>query len=200
MTPTLIITRGLPASGKTAWAKAWVAEDTEHRARVNRDDLRENLYGRPAPLPYHMEQAISAAQCEAVRGLLEVGRSVVVDDTHIRASYIRAWAELASDVGVDFQIDDSFVQVDAAECIRRDERRREKGERHVGEAVILDMAARLKNALAAGSAPEIAPALYEPDPALATAWIVDIDGTLARCTTRSPYDYTRVLEIGRAHV
>ena len=39
----LVITRGLPGSGKTTYARAWVAEDREHRARVNRDDIRQML-------------------------------------------------------------------------------------------------------------------------------------------------------------
>lgn len=34
----LIITRGIPASGKSTWAKEWVAEDPDHRVRVNRDE------------------------------------------------------------------------------------------------------------------------------------------------------------------
>ena len=36
----LIITRGLPASGKSTWAKQWVLEDPEHRVRINQDDIR----------------------------------------------------------------------------------------------------------------------------------------------------------------
>lgn len=39
---TLTITRGLPGSGKSTWAKAWTAADPTCRARVNRDDLRLN--------------------------------------------------------------------------------------------------------------------------------------------------------------
>lgn len=31
----LIICRGIPASGKTFWAKKWVLEDSEHRVRIN---------------------------------------------------------------------------------------------------------------------------------------------------------------------
>ena len=41
--PKLILTRGIPASGKSTWAKAWVQEDPQRRVRVNRDDLRRML-------------------------------------------------------------------------------------------------------------------------------------------------------------
>lgn len=37
----LILTRGLPASGKTTWAREWVDEaPLGERVRINRDDLR----------------------------------------------------------------------------------------------------------------------------------------------------------------
>lgn len=41
----VIICQGLPASGKTTWAKEWVNEDPEHRVRFNRDDIR-NMLGK----------------------------------------------------------------------------------------------------------------------------------------------------------
>ena len=31
---TVVITRGLPASGKTTFARQWVSEDKENRVRV----------------------------------------------------------------------------------------------------------------------------------------------------------------------
>ena len=40
----LILTRGIPGSGKSTWAKAWVDEDPEHRIRLNWDDMR-NMMG-----------------------------------------------------------------------------------------------------------------------------------------------------------
>ena len=43
--PTLHITRGLPASGKSTWAREWVAEDPASRAEVNRDQLRLMMHG-----------------------------------------------------------------------------------------------------------------------------------------------------------
>lgn len=39
----LIICRGLPASGKTTWAKEWVMKDPGNRVRINLDDIRSML-------------------------------------------------------------------------------------------------------------------------------------------------------------
>ena len=41
----IIITRGIPASGKSTWAKQEVLKDPEHSVRINRDDLR-NMSGK----------------------------------------------------------------------------------------------------------------------------------------------------------
>lgn len=56
----LIICRGIPASGKTFWAKQWVLEDPEHRVRINQDDIRLMLgkYWVPKrePLVQHIQE------------------------------------------------------------------------------------------------------------------------------------------------
>ena len=41
----IILTRGIPASGKSTWAKQEVLKDPEHSVRINRDDLR-NMCGK----------------------------------------------------------------------------------------------------------------------------------------------------------
>ena len=42
--PTLHLTRGIPGSGKSTFAKQWVQEDPEGRVRINRDDLRGMMF------------------------------------------------------------------------------------------------------------------------------------------------------------
>lgn len=191
---TLAITRGLPASGKTTLARAWVAEDEANRARVNRDDLREAMFGRPAPLPWELEEAVTMAQRAAVTALLRGGRSVIVDDMHLRLRYVTAWSSVAESTGATLEVID--VPTDADECVRRNAARAERGERAVDEQVIRDLAQRFRK-LEPYVAPEKpAAALYTPDPSLPPAWVVDIDGTLALMGDRSPYDHDRVDEDG----
>ena len=119
MRPTLILTRGLPASGKTTWARQWVACDPLTRARVNRDDLRQSLFDCDGVLSHQMERQVSTAQRAAVRALLASGSSVVVDDTNLRAKFAREWADLAVDAGADLEVMD-FVDVPLSVCIERD--------------------------------------------------------------------------------
>jgi len=202
----LIITRGLPASGKSTWARTWVADEPLARARVNRDDLRANLYGTARPV-HQQESAISVAQQAAVRALLTAGRSVVVDDMHLRARYVSAWVELAAAANAGFGVQD-FTDVPVQECIRRDDERAARGDRAVGATVIQELhdrflasgrglpaAALVPKPTAAGVAPGAA---YRPDPALPGAWLVDVDGTLALMGTaagaRGPFEWHRVGE------
>lgn len=39
----IILTRGIPGSGKSTWARAWVEESPETRIRINYDDLRNMM-------------------------------------------------------------------------------------------------------------------------------------------------------------
>lgn len=192
---TLIITRGLPGSGKTTWARSWVAEAPESRARVNRDDLRQVLFGRDAPLPVALERQLSFAQQGAVRGLLREGSSVVVDDMHLRAEYVKAWGRLALDNGSEFEVMESFLDVSVDECVRRDAERGAAGGRMVGGDVIRDLNLRFRSSGRIGQMPATAPpAPYVPDDSLPGAWIVDIDGTLALMGDRGPFEWHRVGE------
>ena len=197
MSAELVVLRGLPASGKTAWARNWV-ELAPRRARVNRDDLRAQLFGAigAAYASYfddkdnlHVkEAAVSVAERRAVGGLLEDGFSVVVDSTNLRLRYLRQWRELAYDYDVEFKIEDFMFRVPVDECVRRDQLRYP----NVGEEVILSMHRRFK-----GTKIDLDDARpswkYEPDETLPGAWIFDIDGTLALNEGhRSPYDYSLV--------
>ena len=208
-TNTLVITRGLPASGKSTWARQWVL-DGPRRARVNRDDLRVNLFGLPR-LEHEGEEAVTVAQRSCVEALLGSGRDVVVDDTNLRSRYANNWADLAASVGAGFEVRD-FTDVPLEVCLQRDADRLAAGRRGVGEPVIRQLHQRL---LAAGPLPPVRrsdPAArpgpegtadagsgagsggYLPDPDLPTAWLVDVDGTQALMNGRSPYDWARVGE------
>ncbi len=76
----LIICRGLPASGKTTWAKEWVMRDPEHRVRINQDDIRLMLgkYWVPA-----REPIVGAIQQEAVIAAMNFGVDIVIDNTNL---------------------------------------------------------------------------------------------------------------------
>jgi predicted kinase len=189
--PELILTRGIPASKKTTWAKAWVAESPETRVRVNRDDLRQMLHGVGHGLTYAQEQNITGVQQSIVRGALAAGRDVVVDDTNLRAKFAREWFAFSDNVRfIDFP-------TDLASAIERDADRANP----VGEGVVRSFWERYTNKGALVPAPErpeptVDGTQYVPDWELPQAYIVDVDGTLAHIPEggRNPYDGTRAHE------
>lgn len=136
---TLHLTRGLPASGKSTKARAWVAESPLSRARCNRDDLRTQLFGGWTGLPEH-EDAVTAVQRVTVGTLLVHGFDVVVDDTNLRPDVVEAFRMLAGDLGAGFDVWD-MTGVSLDECLLRNESRAETAA-HVPPDVIRGMHAR----------------------------------------------------------
>jgi tRNA uridine 5-carbamoylmethylation protein Kti12 len=134
----LLITRGLPASGKTTMARAWVTDDREHRARVNRDDLRSML-DHGEFVQGVTEPRVLAVRDAAILSLLRKGLGVICDDTNLPQRTACDLARLAKQAGADFHVID-LTHVPLEECLARDAARADKTP--VGETVIRDMHAR----------------------------------------------------------
>lgn len=195
---TLFITRGLPASGKSTWARKQLASrELGSIVRLNRDDLRRmGLDPEYRHLVYHAEQRISTLRDAALGALLTAGCDVIADDTNLRVKYVRELLTIASKAGADVEFVD-FLDASLDECIRRDAER--SGAEQVGETVIRDMHSRHLAQLNGGPLPiptlteHAATAARPYSPALGTpkAVLCDLDGTLA-LLDRSPYDETKV--------
>lgn len=133
--PVLLICRGLPGSGKTTFARKWVAADPGSRARVNRDDLRAMLHDSVF-IDGVTERVVSAASTTLIRMLLRRGVSVVVDDTTLPAGALGRLEELARSAGAVAQVID-LRDVPLQTCIERDAAR--SGGARVGAARIEQM-------------------------------------------------------------
>jgi len=188
--PTLTITRGLPGSGKTTWAK----QQGGH-VRVNRDDLRRMLHGGPLPNGW-AEAQVTLAQRAQVEALLRAGVNVICDDTNLYPRTARELAELGKLAGAEIVVRD-FTDVPVEECIARDANRSDA--ERVGEEVIRGMWQRyLAGRGLPLPVPDFAnlpePTHYVPPEGVPEAFLVDVDGTVAVMATRSPYDESRVSE------
>lgn len=188
---TLHITRGLPGSGKSTWAREWVAADPRNRSRVNRDDLRAMLYGATHGLTHDQEAHVTSASHSLALAHLRRGLDVVADDTNLRAKYVTNWRQIAERAGAALEVHDFEVPVETA--IARDAQR----DKPVGEDVIRGMSRFLTKGRLQPvpnlEAPT-GPAPYTPSDESFPAVLVDIDGTVARMGDRSPYDWHRVGE------
>lgn len=214
MTQKMIITRGLPGSGKSTWAKKVVAQNSEY-IRVERDLLRDQLFGNriyTKPADWTMtdeefknyfnmrENLVTKVQTSMVISALDSGKSVIISDTNLRAQHVRAWAKLAASKGVQFE--QKIFTASLETLYERDEIRLNNGSGHgVGEEVISRM---WKQNTKNGKIEEVdvskemdASFVIEPyveNPDLPWAVIADIDGTLAKMANRSPYEWHRVGE------
>ena len=106
----LIICRGLPASGKSTWAKQWVLEDPEHRVRINQDDIRLMLgkYWVPS-----REKLVQEIQFDAIIEALSKEFDVVLDQFN---RLIRTF----EDYEIEYK---DFFDTPLSVCIERDKNR-----------------------------------------------------------------------------
>lgn len=130
----LYICRGLPASGKTTWARQWVAKDTAHRARVNKDDLRRLLHDG-VYLGSDTENVVNMIRDEMIRSLLRSGIDVVNDDTNLPQILVDHLTEIGRREGAEVAIHD-LTHISMEECMARDKER----ENSVGPEVIYRLA------------------------------------------------------------
>lgn len=173
--PTLIMTKGLPASGKSTWSKK------QNAKRINKDDLRamvDNGY-----INAREEKLILKARDALIKTYAETGKNIIIDDTNLHPKHEAHLRDLANKLGYGFRIKD-FTDVPLVECLKRDRERADM----VGEKAIKSMYnSFLKKK--ADVAQYVKPVV---NPDLPTCIIVDIDGTIAHMDGRSPYDYSKV--------
>jgi predicted kinase len=173
MTLQLILTKGLPASGKTTWAKDYVANRND-TANLCKDDLRLQL-----PTTKKREKQVIQVRDILTEHYLSIGLSVIWSDTNLNPTHERRAQELAAKHGAIVKIQD-FTHVPMEECIQRDLKRLNS----VGQQVIRQM---YYDYLFQPETP-----IIEPD--RPTCYLVDVDGTLAINTTRPFFAWERVGE------
>lgn len=134
----IILTRGIPASGKSTWAKQEVLKDPEHSIRINRDDLR-NMCGKywvPAREKY----------ITACKGTLLINAinfkfdTIIIDGMNLNPKengYLKGMVSMMNDIikeGQDKYIIEvkDFTDVPLDVCLERDSKR----ENPIGEDVI----------------------------------------------------------------
>ena len=102
----LILTVGLPRSGKSTWAM------TTGYPVVNRDAIRLALHGQA--FIGQAEDMVTAIEGYMVRSLFEAGHpTVIVDATHLKEKYRERWSYGPWDVRI------KSFDVPASECIER---------------------------------------------------------------------------------
>ena len=126
----IILTQGIQGSGKTTWAKAWVAEDPEHRIRINNDDIT-SMWGQPFGTPGLYER-LKTARIFMISMAVNSQLDIVIDNMNLSKyslQEIQDVIEECSNYTIEFK---DFTNVPLEVCIERDAKR----ENPIGERVI----------------------------------------------------------------
>ena len=177
----IVILRGLPASGKSTFAKQLVKENPGLYKRINRDDLREMFD------TYHFsrdnEKFVKRVRDLLIREALRDGKHVIVDDTNLSSKNINRITQLSEEhrkkTGEPVEVTVKEFEVSLAEALERDAKR----EKRVGERVIRKMHRQFY-----GDGNSRDPQYSPQDETLPPAVMCDLDGTLAILNGRNPYD------------
>lgn len=193
----VILCKGLPASGKTTWAKKLIKNNPIYK-RVNKDDLRSMIDADV--WSKKNEKMILKIRDDLILKFLEEGYNVIIDDTNIHHKHFQNISKLVKGKA-EVEINDSFLNTTVDECIKRDSERINS----VGLNVIYSMAKQLTDDLSSKNKKKYwkeknikegmliaKPSVYKKE--LPFCIIVDMDGTLAIHNGRSPYEFKRCIE------
>lgn len=125
----IILTQGIQGSGKTTWAKAWVAEDPEHRIRINNDDIT-SMWGQPFGTPGLYERLRMFRQLMITRAIQD-NLDIVVDNMNLSTSSLKEVQEIVKNFDYVIEYKD-FTNVPLEICIERDSKRPNS----IGEKII----------------------------------------------------------------
>lgn len=176
----VILTKGLPGSGKSTWAKQQLDKFPGRYKRVNKDDLRLML--DDSKWSSSNEKFVLRIRDEIILNSLLDGKHIIVDDTNLSDKHERRIKQLIKENLIPAQvIIQDFTDVPVKRCIENDLKR----DRSVGKDVIMKMHKQFLEGAHNPTPPE-----YNPD--LSDCIIVDIDGTIATKNNRSPFDWDKV--------
>lgn len=190
--PTVHVTQGLPASGKTTAALDLVRTSEARVRRVNLDLLRLMLDDNDGSVRHGRdhEDVVLATQDAAILAAVDAGFDVVIDNTHLVPRLPGRYKRLLASRDVKFAVIDC-TDVSVEECVRRDSDRAGT----VGEQQIRGMHERMVSVRKSGwrltadwlnDRPVVRP--YVPTGTLPPAVLCDIDGTLAHHQNRGPFE------------
>lgn len=190
----LIIIVGISGSGKSTWAHDKWLNDPDKYVIVNRDKIRELLFGftevsmenyyRMGDKIGKYEKQVTRYEDTLIHEGLNHGKTVIVDATHLTRKYLerfKYWNVPTSVVVFEVELD---------EALDRDLSR----SRTVGEEVIRKQYNRFVGLMKNLKKDPIdfTTVEFEQNPDNELCFIFDIDGTLAHRGDRSPYEWLKV--------
>lgn len=167
----VILTKGLPGSGKSTWARQLLRKKKGAWVRVSAGELRAMCFGEGMK---GGEVFLEGVRDRIILQALKDDRHVIVDDCHLSDDPLQQITKLVGDLAT-VEVEDRFLKVSVEDCIKQDLQRPNS----VGEKTIRRMYRDYLKST-------IEPLIYQES--LPDCIVVDMDGTLALFNGRSPYE------------
>lgn len=149
-TPTVTILRGIPASGKSTFAKELVRKGKGKVKRINRDDLRgmidDSVFSR------QNESHINTVRNILISYYIEAGCDVVIDDTNVKTSYVKDLVEFVRRLRPNAVVQVKLFNTPLDVCLERNAKR--TGRAKVPEDIVRKFYKSLNDSLANESGEE----------------------------------------------
>lgn len=189
----IILTIGCSGSGKSIWAAQTVQHNPERYVRINRDDVRNLLFGyndKTINEYYHRidikqrERQVSRYIDTLIYDSLELDKVVICDNTHLKREYIVDYKKW------NVPIELEFFDVGLQTALQYNNTRA----RRVDKNIIEKQYQQFKSLVASIKYKplKLEPVVLKNDDMKESCYVFDIDGTLAHTDGRSPFDFYKV--------
>lgn len=179
----IIILQGVPASGKSTWAKEFVT-GREDWVIISKDSIRESTGNYWVP---SRENYISEVEEFQVKSAIKNNLNIILDSTNLNPKVIEKWKKIAEETNSEIEF--KAFKIDFKTALERDGNR----PRPVGKKVLEGFFSRYF--------PEELKYYYTDhrkfithDPNKKDCIVVDLDGTIAIHTGRNFFDWDKVGE------
>lgn len=187
----LILTRGIPGSGKSTWAKSWVNEDPEHRIRFNWDDMRNMMgpYWVPSREPINKHILWAAVNSAAYN---DRPYDIVIDNMNLNPkdwkqyedwilNYNNSLNSEETNTQYVLEFKDFFTPIE--ECVKRDSMRINP----IGEKTIREIYNKYRHFIQTTNVEKYVNNLVKPDPDKPYCVVIDMDSTMCFNTNKRPW-------------
>lgn len=191
----LIVMVGISNSGKSSLSSAMISGDFNKYALVNRDKIREMMFGYTESNVYKhyekdnlnkLEKMVTKEEDNLIHEGLSAGKIVIIDSTNLKREYIERYKYW----NVPTEL--IFVPITLKEALVRDFARN----RNVGDNVIIKQYNRYVSLMDTLEKDPIDFTIktLTNDKELPKANVIDLDGTLCEMGSRTPFEWHKVGE------
>lgn len=191
----VILTCGIPGSGKSTWSKQKVKEAPNDWVKISNDDIRSGM--NDGVYSAQMEKIVTATRLFMIRESLKMNKNVIIDNLNLNKRHWTDVSKICTEMNKDIMLLEKHFYVELEEAIERDSKR--IGKACVGEQVIKKWWKESGGKSFKHYSPrkeifkknvnvskEFVPMVQ--DKSLPKAAIYDNDGTISLLNGRSPYD------------